>query len=126
MPVSYVYNAELIRVVDGDSVILLADLGFNTFQKVNVRIMGVDAPERFTEEGKIVTQKVIEWFQKYSEIVLFSEKLDKYGRSLGIIQNAERNSLNDYLLKNWLARPYHGEKRDAWTTSQINAIREQA
>ena len=52
----YKYNAKLDRVVDGDTVDALVDLGFDTWKKVRIRMMGMNAPESRTrdlEEKKI-------------------------------------------------------------------------
>jgi micrococcal nuclease len=44
----YEYKAELIRVVDGDTVDLMVDLGFNIQIKERFRLEGIDAPESRT------------------------------------------------------------------------------
>lgn len=44
------YNAKVIRVVDGDTVDALVDLGFSTFKKVRIRMMGINAPESRTRD----------------------------------------------------------------------------
>ena len=54
----YVYNAHLDRVVDADTIDLMVDLGFNVKMKMRVRLMGIDAPERYTPEGKAAGQKM--------------------------------------------------------------------
>lgn len=49
----YFYRAELVRVVDGHSVMLDVDLGFFTWhRKTTVRLAGIDAPDVSTPEGK--------------------------------------------------------------------------
>lgn len=40
------YPAALDRVIDGDTMVFLVDLGFRTFSKIKVRLLGVDTPER--------------------------------------------------------------------------------
>jgi micrococcal nuclease len=49
----YIYQATLERVVDGDTVDIVIDLGFSTFRKERIRLYGVDAPEINTEAGKL-------------------------------------------------------------------------
>lgn len=44
---SYTYNAEVVKVVDGDTLDLLVDLGFRVFTKVRCRLCGVDTPEKY-------------------------------------------------------------------------------
>lgn len=45
MEPTYVYRATLDRIIDGDTAILMVDLGFKTFSAVNCRLHGVDSPE---------------------------------------------------------------------------------
>jgi len=49
---SYVYAATLDRVIDGDTFVLNVDLGFRINTHFKFRLLGVDAPELDTEEGK--------------------------------------------------------------------------
>ena len=42
------YNAKVERVVDGDTVDAMVDLGFSTHKKVRIRMMGINAPESRT------------------------------------------------------------------------------
>ena len=62
----YTYNAKLDRVVDGDTVDALVDLGFDTWKKVRIRFYGIDAYESRTrdleekEKGLAAKQRVID------------------------------------------------------------------
>lgn len=120
----YTYNAKLIRVVDGDTIIAMVDLGFNTWKQTNIRFYGIDAYESRTrdleekEKGLKAKQLVTDILEKSNgEFVLKSKGLDKYGRSLGIIfvpfEEAENVSiaLNQYLINEGLAVPYFGGTR---------------
>jgi len=55
--VNYVYKARCTRVVDGDTLELDVDLGFNVALTIRGRLLGVDAPELFSgtdrENGKL-------------------------------------------------------------------------
>ena len=46
----YTYHATVDRVVDGDTVDALIDLGFDTWKKVRIRMMGMDAWESRTRD----------------------------------------------------------------------------
>jgi endonuclease YncB( thermonuclease family) len=46
----YYYLAEVVRVIDGDSVVLFVDLGFGITIKTSVRLFGVNAPELNSED----------------------------------------------------------------------------
>ena len=47
---TYTYKAKIERVVDGDTVDALVDLGFDTWKKVRIRMMGLNAPESRTRD----------------------------------------------------------------------------
>ncbi len=46
----YRYNAKLDRVVDGDTIDALVDLGFDIWKKVRIRMVGMNAPESRTKD----------------------------------------------------------------------------
>ena len=46
----YKYNAKLDRVVDGDTVDAMIDLGFDTWVHKRIRLLGIDAPETRTRD----------------------------------------------------------------------------
>jgi len=48
----YEYNAQLVRVVDGDTVDISVDLGFHISQQIRVRLNGINSPETSTPAGK--------------------------------------------------------------------------
>jgi micrococcal nuclease len=87
----YLYKAELIRVVDGDTVDLIIDLGFDTSRKERFRLYGIDAPEMRTAAGKEAKAWLWEALQPleaiYVQTVQLSTKAkrDKYGRFLAVL-----------------------------------------
>jgi micrococcal nuclease len=87
----YIYKAELIRVVDGDTVDLIIDLGFDTQRKERFRLYGVDAPEMNTAEGKEAKAWLIGILGPYGAIYVQTLQLstkakrDKYGRFLAVL-----------------------------------------
>ncbi|MCE6966950.1 thermonuclease family protein, partial [Cereibacter sphaeroides] len=55
----YLYRADIVRVIDGDTVVADIDLGFSMWLRdQRLRLFGIDAPEDSTEEGKVVTAAV--------------------------------------------------------------------
>jgi len=128
--VSYEYKAQVLRVVDGDTIDFLIDLGFECFHKERVRLYGIDAPEIRTRnktekaKGKEATAFVCD---KLSYLVndkldidenpivtIRSYKEDKYGRYLVMvyyIENGKKYCLNQQLLNAGLAKLYEGGKR---------------
>ena len=87
----YIYKAELVRVVDGDTVDLAIDLGFDTFRKERFRLYGIDAPEIRFEAGKAAKAWLWEALQPleaiYVQTIQLSTKAkrDKYGRFLAVL-----------------------------------------
>jgi len=109
----YEYNAKLLKVVDGDTIDAMVDLGFSTFTKQRIRLYEIDTPEvrtRDLEEKKAglkAKKRLIELLeQNNGTFVLKSHGLGKYGRCLGEIFTNNR-SINQILLKEGLAVPYN-------------------
>ena len=84
----YFYNGEVVYVVDGDTLDIKVDLGFNVFIKVRVRIVGpnnksFDAPELRLEErekGLEAKELLEEIFEEHPSVTIQTYKTDKYGR----------------------------------------------
>ena len=112
----YKYNAKLDRVVDGDTVDALVDLGFDTWKKVRIRMMGVDAPESRTRDleekklGLAAKDRLIEMLGD-GEFTLQSHGVGKYGRCLGEIFMESDVSINRQLINEGHATEYFGGKR---------------
>ena len=80
---------EVVRVVDGDTVDVVFDLGFSLFKKERVRLAGIDTPESRTRNleekamGLEAKDKVVHELTSAGSIVCQTEKEGKYGRILG-------------------------------------------
>lgn len=86
----YKYKANVIRVIDGDTVKLSIDLGFRVFWTSNCRLADINAPEMSTKEGKLSKAHLQTLLSEGEEVTIESKKLDKYGRPVVfIIKNAE-------------------------------------
>jgi micrococcal nuclease len=89
--VIYIYKAELIRVVDGDTVDLIIDLGFDTSRKERFRLYGIDAPEMRTAAGKEAKAWLEDAIRPPEPIYIQTIQLetkakrDKYGRFLAVL-----------------------------------------
>ena len=46
----YIYSAKCLKVVDGDTIDARVDLGFDTFKKIRIRLVGINAPESRTRD----------------------------------------------------------------------------
>ena len=116
----YEYSATLIKIVDGDTVDVLIDLGFNTTKKERVRLLGIDTPESATKDlaekklGLEAKEYIIQWFTKNTPFRLQTTKDDKYGRILGVFTGLDGKTLNDILVQNGYAWAYDGgtKKKD--------------
>ena len=111
----YKYNAKLDRVVDGDTIDALVDLGFDTWKKVRIRMMGMNAPESRTRDleekklGLAAKDRLIEMLGD-GVFTLQSHGVGKYGRCLGEIFKENEVSINRQLINEGHATEYFGGK----------------
>lgn len=110
--------SEVVRVVDGDTVDVILDLGFGLFKKERVRVAGVDTPEKRTRNanekklGYDATHFAEKWFAAEGDVVVKTSKDGKYGRMLGYFHRGD-DCFNDRLVSEGYAFEYWGEtKRD--------------
>lgn len=92
--------ANLVRVIDGDTIDLNIDLGFQVFKVVRCRLARVNAPELSTPEGKRFKQMVIDKLTANPPIEIDSTKYDKYGRSIAEVYLKNDISLSSFLIAN--------------------------
>ena len=113
----YEYNAKLDRVVDGDTVDAMIDLGFDTWVHKRIRLEGIDAPETRTRDldekaQGFKTKERLEGLLEAAKgmFVLQSHGVGKYGRCLGTIFIGQSGKLlvniNELLLHEGLAEEY--------------------
>lgn len=112
----YYYNCNLVRVIDGDTIDVDIDLGFNVIlSKRRVRLMGIDTPESRTRNlaEKALGLRAKERLQELcgEKLQLLSEGTDKYGRVLGIPHTIEGRNICDILVTEGHAVPYFGGKK---------------
>mgnify|MGYP001247631569 FL=1 len=113
----FIYNAKCLKVVDGDTVDATVDLGFDTWKKIRIRLVGINTPETRTrdleEKAKGLAAKnfLIDLLKKHNnEFILHSQGVGKYGRCLGNLFLGEKN-VNDLLINEGHAVEYQGGKR---------------
>ena len=111
----YEYKAKLLRVIDGDTIDCVIDLGFDVRLKERVRLKGIDTPEVRTRDleekakGLAAKERVQKAFQYSNDFTIITEldKKGKYGRILGTIMLPDRKiSLNQMLLDEGHAEVY--------------------
>ena len=116
------------RVVDGDTIDVTIDLGFDLYKKERVRVAGVDTPEKRTrdKEEKVLGIDATNWLKERLEAAIKGDDeltlrtelvggVGKYGRLLGwlYIGDAE-TSLNELMISEGYAWSYDGgtKKKD--------------
>lgn len=109
----YTYRGTVLRVIDGDTLVVDIDLGFDTHYHARLRLNGVDAPEMRGPEREqgLDTKAAIEALvaRPATPVSITSRSRDKYGRWLATVQfihNGKLTDLSRYLLDNKLAVPY--------------------
>ena len=116
------------RVVDGDTIDVTIDLGFDLYKKERVRVAGVDTPEKRTrdKEEKELGLDATAWLKEKldgalcgdDELVIRTELVGgvgKYGRLLGWLYIGDDElSLNELMIEEGYAWAYDGgtKKKD--------------
>jgi len=108
----YEYKAKVHRIIDGDTVDVTIDLGFEMTTKQRVRLYGINTPETRTRDlvekakGKASKARLMELLNGCKrEIILRTLKRGKYGRILGKLLHPETHeNFNQTLLKEGLAK----------------------
>ena len=125
----YDYKATVTRIVDGDTIDVDVDLGFDTWlKKQRVRMHGIDTPESRTRDlvekayGKLSTKYLEDRIPVGSIVKLKSHGKGKFGRILGSIYGwldvfypAEDQwdgiSINNHMIRDGYAVKYHGQSK---------------
>jgi micrococcal nuclease len=114
----YEYSCKIIRVVDGDTVDVDIDLGFNHWiHGERIRLFGVDCPEcrsRDKEEkaaGLAAKDFVKRLLHDGGTYTLTTKEKGKFGRYLGVIMLSDNTSVNAALVSEHLAVPYSGQNK---------------
>lgn len=117
----FFYEAEVLRVIDGDTLDLMIDLGFDVHHNIRVRLYGLNTPESRTSDeeekarGLVAKNFTSEWVKKNDRIFIqtIKDKTEKYGRILAKVYADDKCTvcLNDELIKSGNAVEYFGGKR---------------
>lgn len=115
------YVRKVEGVVDGDTIDVLIDLGFDILFASRVRLAGIDTPESRTKDlkEKALGLESKEYLKKAlkdaKSVVIKTEKMDsseKYGRILGWVYiNGDTISLNDMMINDGYAWGYLGDTK---------------
>jgi len=113
---------EIVKVLDGDTIDVLIDLGFDLYKKERVRIAGVDTPEKRTrdKEEKALGIDATNWLKEKLESTIAGDDeltirtelvggVGKYGRLLGWLYIGDADvSLNEDMIEEGYAWSYDG------------------
>jgi micrococcal nuclease len=115
------YVRKVENVVDGDTIDVLIDLGFDILFQSRVRLAGIDTPESRTKDlkEKVLGLESKEYLKKHlkdaKSVIIKTEKMDsseKYGRILGwVYVNGDTVSLNDKMINDGYAWGYLGDTK---------------
>lgn len=106
----YIYNAIVIKVVDGDTIDVLLDLGFYVKYETRLRLARINTPEMNSplEEERQKAQEAKQYMMMRIDgrpVVIDSRRKDKYGRFIAEVY-FEGVNINDELLEKQLAVLY--------------------
>lgn len=122
----YEYKAQVLRIIDGDTLVVNIDLGFDFWiHNEVIRLNGIDAPEVRTGDavqkffGTLAKKRVKEYLDNDGaggEVTLMSKtfKKEKYGRVTADLKvQGQIRSLCATLVNEGYAVPYHGQSKES-------------
>ena len=116
----YEYACKVDRVVDGDTIDVVLDLGFDILYRCRVRLYGIDTPESRTRDkdekvrGKLASAFLKDSVKKGKKVIIETKLKDskgKFGRVLGNVI-VDGLNLNQVMIDNFLAVAYFGQSKD--------------
>lgn len=123
----YQYKCKIVEIIDGDTVKVNIDVGFNIWMNnLVIRMLGIDSPESRTQDpieksfGLLSKKRLEEILPVNSAQIIKTTVDDKYGRILGdfIVDN---ESVSASLVRDAYAVPYNGQnKADVKALHELN------
>jgi len=121
----YEYKSKFKKVIDGDTIIVDIDLGFNIILSDQyIRLIGIDTPESRSKDKVekafgILSKKAVEDFMKNNDqenlviqTLFCDDNGDKFGRILGKVYNSNKVCLNEWMIERNYAVRYDGENKE--------------
>jgi micrococcal nuclease len=113
----YVYRAQCLRVIDGDTLDMTISLGLHDYRDERIRLLRVNAPEvhgATKAAGDAATTFVHEWLDSASgewPLIIQTSKSDDFGRFLGTVWRVlDGACLNEALVSSGHAVPFMVDK----------------
>jgi micrococcal nuclease len=110
----YEYNCKIVRVVDGDTVDVDIDLGFDTWKcGERIRLYGIDTPECRTRDAEEKAAGLLakDFVERCLHVGKTYKLTTKEKGKFGTIYLTDENSINAALVKERLAVPYFGQSK---------------
>jgi len=116
----YEYSCTVDRVVDGDTIDVILDLGFDILYRSRVRLYGIDTPESRTRNkdekvrGKMASAYLKEAVDNGKKVIIETKLKDskgKFGRVLGNVM-VDGININQLMIDNYLAVAYFGQSKN--------------
>ena len=122
-----IYKCSLDRIVDGDTIDVNIDLGFDVMIRKRCRLLGIDTPESRTSDkeekvyGLMSKKKLQEWCVNpdYKKLEIRCKRggtSDKFGRVLAEVwvleDDGKETNVNRWMCENHYAVPYCGQNKD--------------
>tara|TARA_R110000796_G_scaffold132969_1_gene248505 strand:+ start:22 stop:444 length:423 start_codon:yes stop_codon:yes gene_type:complete len=123
----YEYGCTVDRVVDGDTIDVILDLGFDIMFRSRVRLYGIDTPESRTRNkdekvrGKMAGSFLKDAVDNGTKVIIETKLKDsrgKYGRVLGNVI-VDGVNINQVMIDNYLAVAYFGQSKDDIETEHL-------
>jgi len=121
-PTDFSYRINKVtKVVDGDTIDVIMDMGFDIMYKSRVRLFGIDTPESRTRNkdekvrgllAKKYLQEALKAGSKLSIKTYKDNETGKFGRILGDVF-IDGKSVNAQMVKDFMAVPYTGQSKQA-------------
>lgn len=108
---TYLYKVALGEVHDGDTLWIVADLGFYTSHATKIRMAGINAPELATDAGKTAKQALLGFIAAHPgqwNAQTYKTGEEKFGRWLATLFAPDGTNVNQWMLTNGYATPDAG------------------
>ena len=125
----YEYKAKVTICVDGDTVDVTIDVGFNISYSGRVRLVGIDTPESRTRDkvekkfGLLAKEYLKTFIKEAGKDLIIKTKKDgkgKYGRILGeLFKQGEEKSINTIMVEKGYAVAYYGQSKNDIQEEQL-------
>lgn len=107
----YTYTAKVVRIIDGDTLVLDIDLGLSVWRHgEHIRLAGIAAPELAQAGGKEARDYLASLCPPGTEVTITThrDKTEKYGRYLGTLTRpGYRRTLNETMILTGHARRFN-------------------